>query len=196
VIIKVPIYQIDTPCVAAFPLTIVNTLCYKTPFKKEVRMTSIQRGILLALLVALGQPLFPHFLHPTYAQETADRSDRKESVQPEAAAEGNEGLATYYARRYHGRKTHSGARYHPEKLTAASPDLPMGSQVMVKNLDNGKEVLVTVNDRCRKRKTPFIDLSRAAARKLGFYGRGIAKVMISLFEGKDKTEKIAQGTVE
>jgi rare lipoprotein A len=166
------------------------------PSKKEVRMASIQRGILLALFVALGQPIFPHFQHPIYAQETSDNSVSKESVETGAAAEGREGLASYYAKRYHGRRTHSGARYHPEKLTAASPDLPMGSQVMVKNLDNGKEVLVTVNDRCRKRKTPFIDLSRAAARKLGFYGRGIAKVMISLFEGKGKTEKIAQGTVE
>jgi rare lipoprotein A len=159
-------------------------------------MASIQRGILLALLVALCQPLFPHFQHPLYAQEASDKAEKKDSVQAEAAAEVKEGLATYYAKRYHGRRTHSGVRYHPDKLTAASPDLPMGSQVIVKNLDNGKEVLVTVNDRCRKRKTPFIDLSRAAARKLGFYGRGIAKVMISLFEGKDKTEKIAQGTVE
>jgi rare lipoprotein A len=159
-------------------------------------MATIQRGILLALLVALCQPLFPHFQHPLYAQETSDKAEKKDSFQAEAAAEVKEGLATYYAKRYHGRRTHSGDRYHPDKLTAASPDLPMGSQVIVKNLDNGKEVLVTVNDRCRKRKTPFIDLSRAAARKLGFYGRGIAKVMISLFEGKDKTEKIAQGTVE
>jgi rare lipoprotein A len=159
-------------------------------------MASIQRGILLALLVALCQPLFPHFQHPLYAQEASDKAEKKDSVQPEAAPEGKEGLATYYAKRYHGRRTYSGVRYHPDKLTAASPDLPMGSQLIVKNLDNGKEVLVTVNDRCRKRKTPFIDLSRAAARKLGFYGRGIAKVMISLFEGKDKTEKIAQGTVE
>jgi rare lipoprotein A len=166
------------------------------PSKKEVRMASIQRGILLALFVALGQPIFPHFQHPIYAQESSGKSLRKESVQPEAAADENEGLASYYAKRYHGRRTHSGARYHPEKLTAASPDLPMGSRVMVKNLDNGKEVLVTVNDRCRKRKTPFIDLSRAAAKKLGFYGRGIARVMISLFEGHEKTEKIAQGTVE
>jgi rare lipoprotein A len=159
-------------------------------------MASIQRGILLALLVALCQPLFPLFQHPLYAQETSDKAEKKDSVQPEAAAEGKEGIASYYAKRYHGRRTLSGVRYHPDKLTAASPDLPMGSQVKVKNLDNGKEVLVTVNDRCRKRTTPFIDLSRAAARKLGFYGRGIAKVMISLFEGKDKTEKIAQGTVE
>lgn len=159
-------------------------------------MASIQRCILLALLVALCQPLFPLFQLQLYAQETSDKAEKKDSVQPETTAEGKDGIASYYAKRYQGRRTFSGVRYHPDKLTAASPDLPMGSQVKVKNLDNGKEVLVTVNDRCRKRTTPFIDLSRAAARKLGFYGRGIAKVMISLFDGKDKTEKIAQGTVE
>src|SRR5512136_1065648 len=159
-------------------------------------MASIQRGILLVLIVALCQPLFPPFQHPLYAQETSDKSDKKDSVQPEAAAEGKEGLASYYAKRYHGRRTHSGVRYHPDKLTAASPDLPMGSQVKVKSLDNGKEVLVTVNDRCRKRSTPFIDLSRAAAKKLGFLGRGTARVIISLFKGNDKTETVAQGTVE
>jgi rare lipoprotein A len=159
-------------------------------------MASIRRGILLALLAALCQPLFPHFQFPLYAQEISDRSGNNESVQPVAAAEGKEGIASYYAKRFHGRRTLSGARYHPEKLTAASPDLPMGSKVKVTNLDNGKEVLVTVNDRCRKKNTPFIDLSRAAARKLGFLGKGIARVMISLFEGNNKTEKIAQETVE
>ena len=159
-------------------------------------MASIGRGLLLALLAALCQPLYPPFQHPLHAQEISGKSDRKESVQPEAAADGKEGIASYYAKRFHGRRTLSGARYHPEKMTAASPDLPMGTKVKVTNLDNGKEVLVTVNDRCRKKKTPFIDLSRAAARKLGFLGKGIARVMISLFEGNDKTEKVAQETVE
>lgn len=159
-------------------------------------MVSIRRGILLALLAALCQPLFPHFQFPLYAQETSEKSVKKESVQSEVAAEGKEGLASYYAKRFHGRRTLSGARYHPEKMTAASPDLPMGTKIKVTNLDNGKEVLVTVNDRCRKKKTPFIDLSRAAARKLGFFGKGIARVMISLFEGNHKTEKVAQETVE
>jgi rare lipoprotein A len=159
-------------------------------------MTSIQRGILLAFLVALCQPLFPLQPQPLYAQETPDQTIKDKNARSDATSDGQEGIASYYAKRYHGRRTLSGERYHQDKLTAASPDLPMGSKVMVKNLDNGKEVLVTVNDRCRVKKTPFIDLSRAAARKLGFFGKGIARVMISLFEGNDKPEKIAQGTVE
>lgn len=91
---------------------------------------------------------------------------------------GKEGIASYYAKHYNGRRTTSGKRYRPEKLTAAHPDLPLGTKVKVVNLANGKEVIVTINDRCRKRKFPFIDLSRAAAKTLGFLGRGIAKVRI------------------
>jgi rare lipoprotein A len=150
----------------------------------------------LALFVALCQLLFPLHTLPLQAQETAIQKTTDENIQSDEAVTGREGVASYYAKRYHGRRTLSGARYHPEKMTAASPDLPMGSKVTVKNLDNGKEVLVTVNDRCSKKKTPFIDLSRAAARKLGFLGRGIARVMISVFKDKDRTEKIAQGELE
>ena len=56
----------------------------------------------------------------------------------------------------------------------------------VVNLANLREVIVTINDRCRKRSAPFIDLSRAAARKLGFLGKGTAKVMITSLEKEDE----------
>ncbi|GAB4301497.1 MAG: septal ring lytic transglycosylase RlpA family protein [Desulfuromonadia bacterium] len=91
---------------------------------------------------------------------------------------GETGLATYYARRYNGRRTTSGARYNPEELTAAHQSLPLGKRVKVVNLANGREIIVTVIDRCRPRKVPFIDLSRKAARTLGFLRKGVAKVRI------------------
>ena len=159
-------------------------------------MAFIQRGILLALLVALSQPLFILDPLPLYAEENLEKTINDDGVQAGEVTETKEGTATYYAKRYHGRRTYSGTRYHPDKMTAASPDHPMGTKLKVKNLDNGREVLVTVNDRCKKRKFPFIDLSRAAAKKLGFFGRGTARVIISLFRGGDKTETVAQGTVE
>jgi rare lipoprotein A len=176
-------------------LTWRNRSCYKITFKiKEVRMATIQRAILLALFVALCQPLLP--LNPLLAQEISGKSIADNALQTDEAPEGRVGVATYYAKRFHGRKTSSGVRYHPDKMTAASLDFPLGSTVKVKNLDNGKEVLVTVNDRCSKKKTPFVDLSRAAAKKLGFFGKGIARVFISLFEGGRKTETVAQETVQ
>ncbi len=148
-------------------------------------MASIQLRIRLALFVALCQLLSPLHTLPLQAQEesvqnsqeTLQKSKEKTDRSDETVA-GEEGLASYYAKRYNGRKTHSGARYKPEGLTAASPYLPMGCRVKVINMANGEEVLVTVNDRCRKRKAPFIDLSRAAARKLGFLGKGTARVRI------------------
>ena len=88
------------------------------------------------------------------------------------------GIATYYAKKFQGRKTTSGVRYQPEMLTAAHQSLPLGTKVLVRNLANDKEVTVVVNDRCRKKSTPFIDLSRAAAKKLGFFGAGKANVAI------------------
>jgi rare lipoprotein A len=95
-----------------------------------------------------------------------------------AQEEGMKGIASYYAKRFNGRPTTSGVPYDPNKLTAAHQSLPFGTQVKVVNLANGREVTVTVNDRCRKRKFPFIDLSRAAAERLGFFGKGITKVRI------------------
>jgi rare lipoprotein A len=116
---------------------------------------------------------------PLQAEEIASPGSKAENTASVAeAAEGMEGMATYYAKRYNGRRTNSGARYDPEKLTAASPNLPLGTRVRVVNLANNEEVVVTVNDRCRQRKLPFIDLSRAAAKKLGFLGRGTARVRI------------------
>lgn len=91
---------------------------------------------------------------------------------------GVEGLASYYAKRYHNRRTNSGQIYNATKLTAAHPTLPHGTKVKVINLANDREVVVTINDRCRSKAKPFIDLSRAAARLLGFLGKGTAKVRI------------------
>lgn len=92
--------------------------------------------------------------------------------------DGTLGKAYYYHKRYNFRKTSSGAVYDPRKMTAAHPTLPLGMRVKVINLANDRSVVVTVNDRCRHHSFEFIDLSRAAARELGFFGRGMAQVRI------------------
>ena len=88
------------------------------------------------------------------------------------------GYASYYASRFIGRKTSSGIRYHPDKMTAAHQSLPLGTVVRVVNPDTQQEVQVTVNDRCAPKRFPFIDLSRAAAKKIGLWGKGKIKVVI------------------
>lgn len=90
-----------------------------------------------------------------------------------------ETMACYYAKRFQGKRTASGQRYHPNKMTAAHPTLPLGTQVMVTNPVNNRSVTVTVNDRCRRRSRPFIDLSWEAARQLGILHKG--QVSVKMF---------------
>lgn len=89
------------------------------------------------------------------------------------------GYATYYARKFEGRRTTSGIRYRGKKMTAAHLKLPFGTVVTVTNLDNGKSVDVVVNDRGPHSKKYIIDVSSSAAKALGFYGKGHSKVEIS-----------------
>ena len=99
-----------------------------------------------------------------------------------------EGFASYYAKRFEGRRTTSGHRYHPDKLTAAHESLPLGTVVRVVNPATSQEVHVTINDRCARKSFNFIDLSRAAAKKIGLWGKGrIRVVIIPLLQ--DKQEK-------
>lgn len=142
-------------------------------------MASSERSRRLVRIVALALMLLPIHTLPLLAAEQAAKPVA-EHVEPQEKSVVKKliGVASYYAKKFHGRATTSGERYHPEKMTAAHQSLPLGTRVLVRNLANDKEVTVVVNDRCRKKGFPFIDLSRAAARKLGFLGEGKAKVAI------------------
>ena len=96
-----------------------------------------------------------------------------------------EGFASHYARRFEGRRTTSGHRYNPDKMTAAHESLPLGTVVRVVNPASKQEVHVTITDRCAPKAFHFIDLSRAAAKKIGLWGKGRIKVVIiPLLEAK------------
>lgn len=88
-------------------------------------------------------------------------------------------LATYYHRKFEGRRTTSGSKYRAKKLTAAHRTLPMGTLITVTNPDNGKSVIVKVNDRGPFSKRLAIDLSESAAKQIGIYTKGIAKVNLT-----------------
>ncbi len=88
-------------------------------------------------------------------------------------------FTTYYAKKFEGRKTTSGERYRAAKLTAAHKKLPFGTIVKVKNLRSGKIVEVRINDRGPFSKKFELDLSQSAAKMLGIYRLGYAKVEIS-----------------
>ena len=92
------------------------------------------------------------------------------------------GIASWYGKQFHGRKTANGEAFDMDALTAAHPRLPFGSWVRVRNLINGRSVDVRINDRGPFIKRRIIDLSQAAARALGV--SGTHEVEISLLDKK------------
>ena len=98
-----------------------------------------------------------------------------------ASAQGaEEGTANYYSDKFQGRKLASGEVYDKNKLTASHKTLAFGTKVKVTNLDNGKSVVVTVNDRMKKSNPAVIDVTRKAAQDLGFAKAGKAKVKLEV----------------
>jgi len=93
------------------------------------------------------------------------------------------GIASWYGRPFHGRRTASGQIYDMNKLTAAHPTLPLSSEVLVVNPSNGKAVVLTVTDRGPFIKNRVLDVSRAAANRLGMLSCGVAHVKYAVIRG-------------
>ena len=95
------------------------------------------------------------------------------------------GLASYYGRRFHGRRTANGERFDMYDFTAAHRALPLGSVIRVTNVSNGRSVRVRVNDRGPYIRGRVLDLSYAAAYRLGMVRSGLARVTIEIVEGEE-----------
>lgn len=109
---------------------------------------------------------------------------RGKSYRVMASAQGfrQEGIASWYGAKFHGRQTSNGERFDVYQLTAAHKHLPLPTYVRVTNLGNGKKTIVRVNDRGPFHENRVIDLSYAAAVKLGFHDKGTARVRIEVVE--------------
>lgn len=94
------------------------------------------------------------------------------------------GIASYYANKFNGRQTANGEIYDAKKMTAACNVLPLGTWIRVTNLSNSRSVIVKTNDRLHIRMKRIVDLSRTAAKKLGYIGRGLTKVKVEVLEKK------------
>ena len=92
------------------------------------------------------------------------------------------GTASYYADKFNGRETANGEIYDSKKMTAACNVLPLGTWIRVTNLTNSRFVIVKTNDRLHARMTRIVDLSRIAAEKLGYIGKGLTKVRVEVLE--------------
>ena len=90
------------------------------------------------------------------------------------------GTASYYNDKYHGRATTSGEAYDKNALTAAHNRLPLGTKLRVTNLKNNRSVVVKVNDRMAPSNKRLLDLSKKAAKELGFINAGLTKVKIEI----------------
>lgn len=106
------------------------------------------------------------------------RSAAADTGAPVAAGWSEEGLASWYGEPYHGRSTASGTRYDMHEMTAAHRWLPFGTELLVRHLRTGAEVTVVVNDRGPFVEGRILDLSYAAAERLGAVAEGVAPVRI------------------
>ena len=87
------------------------------------------------------------------------------------------GIASYYGKKFHKKRTANGQIFNMYKVSAAHKTLPLGTRVKVTNLNNGKSIRLTINDRGPFKKGRILDLSYKAAQKLGFVNEGTTKVL-------------------
>jgi len=106
------------------------------------------------------------------------------------------GTASWYGDDFHGRRTANGETYDMNALTAAHTTLPMPTIVRVTNLENGRSVVVRVNDRGPFAEDRIIDMSRAGARELGFERNGLTRVRVAVLREASLRLKQAAQTPE
>jgi len=104
---------------------------------------------------------------------------------PSAKGFAEQGIASWYGPGFHGRKTSNGETYDMYGMTAAHKTLPMDTRLLVKNLENGTQTVVRVNDRGPFIDGRIIDLSHSAARTLGIVEHGTAHVKIVALDGQN-----------
>ena len=135
------------------------------------------RQVTIALLLLAGAAAAGCTARPARREQPAVRRD-------DDVVKVLRGRATFYGDKFHGRKTASGERFSQRKMTAAHRSLPFGTRVRVTNLNNGKSVVVRINDRgpFGRDRRRVIDLSKAAARALDFIQSGWARVKIEVLK--------------
>jgi rare lipoprotein A len=171
-------------------------------------MRSFRIGLLLtcALITAcVGRPVQPTPDSPVIAPPSLSVSEQLPCQNPaqeperEQAQELNfreTGMASWYGKELHGKKTASGEVFDMYGISAAHRTLPLGTAVHVTNLNNFKSITVRINDRGPFLKSRVIDLSYGAAKKLGFLSQGTARVRIEALEaGRNQAEYTVQAAV-
>ena len=124
----------------------------------------------------------PRFTKQRSAEPKVSTNNSSIQKPPPGKAAVTEGIASYYAQDFHGKKTANGEEYDMHKMTAAHRSYPFGTKVRVTNLENNKIVVVRVNDRGPFKLERIMDLSLGAAEALDMTKSGTAKVRLEVVE--------------
>lgn len=144
----------------------------------KLRLSAQKKNIHLAILLITAV----FFIAPLKAlAQNADTATKAKSIKSKRVLYG---LASFYANKFEGKKTANGEIFSQKKLTCACNVLPLGTWIRVTNLRNGRTVVVKTNDRLHPRMKRIIDLSRAAATKLGYVGSGLTRVKVEVLGKK------------
>ena len=130
----------------------------------------------------LPDPMVRNEARSRWGNDDYVEGGRAYQILPSAAGYDRVGVASWYGLKFHGRRTSSGEAYDMYGLSAAHPTLPIPTYARVRNLGNGRETVVRINDRGPFHGARFLDLSYAAAVKLGFVEQGTARVRVTVLD--------------
>ena len=126
----------------------------------------------------------------TYAQKKVhEGTTHSKEIAGEKGKNIKYGIASFYASKFQGRPTHNDEIYDSAKYTAACNVFPLNTWLKVTNLKNKKSIIVKVNDRMHPKNKRLVDLSKIAAKKLGFISRGITKVKVEVLNEYKERDK-------
>lgn len=136
------------------------------------------KNIFRTLLLIIVCFLFNNVYAQKKKKSNYRKSHKKETTHKKVIVK--YGIASFYANKFHGRKTANGETYYKDKYTAACNALPMNTWIKVTNLKNNKSVIVRINDRMHPKNKRLVDLSKSAAMELGYVSRGLTKVKVEV----------------
>jgi len=122
--------------------------------------------------------VFLVLLNGCHDEVTTKTSENTPPEETKSAVVKQQGQASWYGPGFHGKTTANGETYNQNTMTAASTTLPLGTSAKVTSVETGKSVTVKVNDRGPYVGNRIMDLSKAAANKIGINGKGLGKVKI------------------
>lgn len=166
------------------PMVFFTAMSGASPgLRKKIAFQITCLTVLSVMLTFFGCTVAPRYTKKT--EKEAPPPEKKVSPEKIRKTHGKYfqvGMASYYAHKFHGRKTANGEIFNMNEMTAAHPTLPFNTMVRVTNLSNRVSVVVRINDRGPFAKKRIIDLSRAAAKKLGIIQSGVGKVGLEILK--------------